>query len=119
MMHREDHLPSVHSTPDKTSTFGTTQTMETIMDFPTEHPETPEQSPSGAVPGVARSKSYPARAGTMVWGAVILATAVLIIISSQLNIALDPGLTAMWLLLGAGVVMVAAGAVNLLSKSRR
>lgn len=61
---------------------------------------------------------HPIRVGTVVWGAVIATLALLIILSSQLRLELDAGLTAMWVLLGAGVAMVAGGAVNLLRRRR-
>lgn len=86
------------------------------MQLPTEHP-TPLDHPAGGPAG--RFGKHPLRAGTIVWGAVIMAAGILIILSTALDIALDPGLTVMWLLLGAGVVMVAAGAVNLLGRGRR
>lgn len=68
--------------------------------------------------GVTVTGRHPARVGTMVWGAVVLVAGILIILSSQLDINLDPGLTAMWLLLGAGAAMVAGGAVKLLRKKQ-
>lgn len=58
----------------------------------------------------------PVRVGTIVWGAVVLAAGILIILTSQLGLNLNTGLTAMWLLLGAGVAMVAGGAVNLMRR---
>ncbi|UIK88209.1 hypothetical protein [Arthrobacter polaris] len=49
----------------------------------------------------------PVRVGTVVWGAVVVVLSVLIMLSSQLGLRLDAGQTAMWVLLGAGVAMVA------------
>ncbi len=81
-------------------------------------PEKP-QSFEGLVPDTTSDAiKHPVRVGTIVWGAVIIAAGILIIISSQLNLDLDAGLSVMWLLLGAGVAMVAAGAVKLLQRSR-
>ena len=75
--------------------------------------ETPERqnSPAGTQPG-----RHPARVGTIVWGAVVLVAGILLILATQLNLNLDAGLTTMWLLLGAGVAMVAGGAVNLMQR---
>lgn len=56
------------------------------------------------------------RFGTVVWGAIIMALGVLLVVARQANLNIDPGQTAMWLLLGAGVVMVAGGAVHVLRK---
>ena len=71
----------------------------------------PSQDPEAATP-----TSHPARVGTIVWGAVVLVLGILIIVMNQAGLDLDAGQTAMWLLLGAGVAMVAGGAVKLLSK---
>ena len=60
----------------------------------------------------------PARVGTVVWGAVVVVLSVLIMLSSQLGLRLDAGQTAMWVLLGAGVAMVAGGALRLLRKKQ-
>jgi predicted phage tail protein len=59
---------------------------------------------------------HPARVGTIVWGAVVIALGILIIVASRTGLDLDPRLTAMWLLLGAGAAMVAGGAVKLLRR---
>lgn len=88
---------------------------EDIAANPVPGPETQSTDESSGVTGAGR---HPARVGTMVWGAVVLVAGVLIILSSQLDINLDPGLTAMWLLLGAGAAMVAGGAVKLLHKKQ-
>lgn len=75
--------------------------------------ETPglQNSPAGT-----RAGRHPARVGTIVWGAVVLVAGILLILATQLDLNLDAGLTTMWLLLGAGVAMVAGGAVNLLQR---
>lgn len=78
--------------------------------------ETPAAAEPPAVPEAVR---HPARVGTIVWGAVVLVAGILLILSSQLDLRLDAGLTVMWLLLGAGVAMVAGGAANLLRKRRQ
>ncbi len=59
---------------------------------------------------------HPVRVGTVVWGAVVLVMGLLIILSTQLNLDLNAGLTAMWLLLGAGVAMLAGGVIDLIRK---
>lgn len=69
-------------------------------------------------PGTAGAGRHPARVGTIVWGTVVLVAGILVILGSQLSINLDPGLTAMWLLLGAGAAMVAGGAVKLLGRKQ-
>lgn len=59
---------------------------------------------------------HPVRAGTMVWGAVVVVIGVLVIITRQAGLQLDAGQTSMWLLFGAGLAMVAGGAVNVLRR---
>lgn len=56
------------------------------------------------------------RVGTMVWGAVVIAVAALVVIARMTSIQLDPAMTAMWILLGAGLAMVAGGAAYVLRK---
>ncbi|WP_425859941.1 hypothetical protein [Arthrobacter sp. TWP1-1] len=73
----------------------------------------PSQNPEATSP-----TSHPARVGTIVWGAVVLVLGILIIVMNQAGLDLDAGQTAMWLLLGAGVAMVAGGAVKLLGKKQ-
>ncbi|MDJ0317014.1 MULTISPECIES: hypothetical protein [Arthrobacter] len=75
------------------------------MENPTDHLDTPGDP--------AR---HPVRVGTLVWGAVVLVLGTLIILTRQAGIFLDAGQTSMWLLLGAGVAMVAGGSVKLLRK---
>lgn len=67
---------------------------------------------------VTETTTHPVRVGTIVWGAVVLALAILIILSSQLGLDLDAGQTAMWFLLGAGVAMVSGGVVKILSRKK-
>lgn len=67
---------------------------------------------------VAQPERHQARVGTIVWGAVVLVAGILLILATQLDLNLDAGLTTMWLLLGAGVAMVAGGAVNLLRRKQ-
>jgi predicted phage tail protein len=62
------------------------------------------------------SEKHPMRVGTIVWGAVVLALGTLIILTRQAGLHLDAGQTAIWLLFGAGVAMVAGGAINLLRR---
>ncbi len=71
------------------------------------------------LPTVPQAGRHPARVGTIVWGAVVLVLGILLILSTQLHLNLDPGLTAMWLLLGAGVAMVAGGAINLFTRMKK
>ncbi|NVM97138.1 hypothetical protein G6035_00460 [Arthrobacter sp. SDTb3-6] len=58
----------------------------------------------------------PVRVGTVVWGAVVVAIGLLVLATRQAGLHLDTGQAAMWLLLGAGLAMVAGGAVNVLRK---
>ena len=88
------------------------------MHFSTEEPRSPEYLVPETTLETTGTTPHPVRVGTIVWGAVIIAAGILIIISSQLNLNLDAGLSVMWLLLGSGVAMVAAGAVKLLHRRR-
>ncbi|MGA7205447.1 MAG: hypothetical protein WBX27_12545 [Specibacter sp.] len=63
-----------------------------------------------------REEAHPIRVGTIVWGAVVVALGILVILTRQAGLALDAGQTAIWLLFGAGVAMVAGGAVNVFRK---
>ncbi|PYG99614.1 hypothetical protein CVV67_14890 [Arthrobacter stackebrandtii] len=94
-----------------------------ILEHLMEHPTEPFNS--HAAPGTpAAERQEPAtrpaghtlRVGTMVWGAVVVALGILVIVVNQAGLNLDAAQTAMWLLLGAGVAMVAGGAVNLLQR---
>ncbi len=78
----------------------------------------PETSAGHPAASVAKAVRHPVRVGTIVWGAVVLVLGILLILRSQLDLNLNAGLTAMWLLLGAGMAMVAGGAVNLFRKAR-
>ncbi|MCU6479247.1 LPXTG-motif cell wall-anchored protein [Arthrobacter silviterrae] len=62
------------------------------------------------------STRHPVRVGTLVWGAVVVVLGILVIASRQAGLRLDTGQTAMWLLFGAGLAMVAGGAVSVLRK---
>lgn len=61
---------------------------------------------------------HPVRVGTIVWGAVVLVLGILIIVTRQAGLNLDAGATVIWLLFGAGLAMVAGGAVNLLRRKK-
>ncbi|MDJ0312894.1 hypothetical protein [Arthrobacter sp. H35-D1] len=85
------------------------------MNTPTEtNPAEDIGSPHGSSSPTA--PEYSMRVGTMVWGAVVLVLGVLLIIARQSGLVLDAGQTAMWLLLGTGVAMVAGGIVHLLRR---
>lgn len=77
------------------------------LDIPdvVKHPESGSRPRAGTV-----------RMGTIVWGAVVVALGILIILTRQAGLSLDAGQTAIWLLFGAGVAMVAGGAINLLRR---
>lgn len=107
----EQHTGSTHHAP--AGYFAApAQDTATPVDTRTDTHATDELS------GDTEARRHPARVGTIVWGAVVLVAGILVILSSQLAITLDPGLTAMWLLLGAGAAMVAGGAVKLLHRKQ-
>ncbi|MEO6529630.1 MAG: hypothetical protein ABI563_00180 [Specibacter sp.] len=85
------------------------------MSNPTEPLEIPDvvKHPE---PGNPTARAGTVRVGTIVWGAVVVALGTLIILTRQAGLSLDAGQTAIWLLFGAGVAMVAGGAVNLLRR---
>ncbi|WP_035750187.1 hypothetical protein [Arthrobacter sp. 35W] len=56
--------------------------------------------------------------GTMVWGLVLAALAVLTIVARQAGLVLDLGQILIWLLLGAGVAMVVGGAASLARRKK-
>lgn len=85
---------------------------------PKEAPDTMDSTAAAAAAPGTGAVRHPARVGTIVWGAVVLVAGILVILSSQLNLQLNAGLTTMWLLLGAGVAMAAGGAVKLLRGRR-
>ncbi|MEV8183838.1 hypothetical protein [Specibacter sp. NPDC078692] len=97
------------------------------MSNPTE-PIPTEPIPSGpfptsnlGMPDVLKhleSEGQTVRVGTIVWGAVVIALGILVILIRQAGLQLDAGETAMWLLFGAGLAMVAGGTVNLLRKKQ-
>jgi len=103
MSHYPDTPPAPH-TP-------TTPT-EQIMSNPSEPLDFLDDS-KHTVPG-----KHPVRVGTVVWGAVVVALGILIIVTRQAGLYLDAGQTAIWLLFGAGAAMVAGGAVNLLRRKQ-
>lgn len=105
------------SEPDANpATFPQTKT-EPIMSNPTE-PNLTEPIDFLDTKKHPESAQHPVRVGTIVWGAVVVALGILVILTRQAGLALDAGQTAIWLLLGAGVAMVTGGAVNLLRKNR-
>lgn len=85
-------------------------------------PVGPEQEPTTnptlapTPPADVVLEKHPVRMGTVVWGALIVALGLLLLTIRQTNIEIDPAQTAMWLLLGAGVMMVAGGAVHIFRK---
>ena len=98
--------------------------LEHIMNHPTEPFNSPDrntttgETPATGLPAgnttTAPPARHPLRVGTLVWGAVVVVLGILVIVVNQAGLSLDAGQTAMWLLLGAGVAMVAGGAINLL-----
>ena len=98
--------------------------LEHIMNHPTEPFNAPDRNSPAATtptpdlptgtPKPAQPARHPLRVGTLVWGAVVVVLGILVIVVTQAGLSLDAGQTAMWLLLGAGVAMVAGGAINLL-----
>lgn len=129
------HVPDAHAIPPH-PTVPTVPT-EKIMSNPTEPipteafdsaPFTPEPIPTEpfptshpGMPDVLKhleSEGQTVRVGTIVWGAVVIALGILVILIRQAGLQLDAGETAMWLLFGAGLAMVAGGTVNLLRKKQ-
>lgn len=110
-----DGNPLPFGSPHETGTTPINPT-EHPMDQPTESLNVPNDDAGAKQTQPVR---HPARVGTIVWGAVVIVLAVLIIVASRTGLDLDARLTAMWLLLGAGVAMVAGGAVKLLRKTQR
>ena len=119
------HVPDAHAIPPH-PTVPTVPT-EKIMSNPTE-PIPTEPIPTGpfptshpGMPDVLKhleSEGQTVRVGTIVWGAVVIALGILVILIRQAGLQLDAGETAMWLLFGAGLAMVAGGTVNLLRKKQ-
>lgn len=87
-----------------------------ILEHLMEQPKEALNKPTASTGPSARAGRHPLRVGTMVWGAVVVVLGILVIVVNQAGLHLDAGRTAMWLLLGAGVAMVAGGAVNLLQR---
>lgn len=112
-----DRDPFLNGPPPETGTTPINPT-EHLMEQPTDQPTESLNVPAASVQQTQPAR-HPARVGTIVWGAVVVVLAVLIIVASRTGLDLDARLTAMWLLLGAGVAMVAGGAIKLLRKTQR
>jgi predicted phage tail protein len=54
-----------------------------------------------------------ARVVTIVWGAVLLAVAVLLLVGQFVALAIDPVIVALGLLVGVGLALVAGGILSL------
>ncbi|MFQ4148194.1 hypothetical protein AAGW05_05780 [Arthrobacter sp. LAPM80] len=80
--------------------------------------DTPQAAHGKQSSPAVQPATHPARVGTVVWGAVVVVMGILVIGVRQSGLSLDAGQTAMWLLLGAGVAMVAGGAINILRKKQ-
>lgn len=111
------HVPDAHAIPPHP-----TVPTEKIMSNPTEPiPTEPFPTSQPGMPDVLKhleSEGQTVRVGTIVWGAVVIALGILVILIRQAGLQLDAGETAMWLLFGAGLAMVAGGTVNLLRKKQ-
>lgn len=111
------HVPDAHAIPPHP-----TVPTEKIMSNPTEPiPTEPFPTSNLGMPDVLKhleSEGQTVRVGTIVWGAVVIALGILVILIRQAGLQLDAGETAMWLLFGAGLAMVAGGTVNLLRKKQ-
>lgn len=70
--------------------------------------------PSTALPGSAAGaqERQPARVGTVVWGLIVLALAVLIIISRLGLVALNGTYVLIGLMIGAGAALVIGGVLS-------
>lgn len=111
------HVPDAHAIPPQPIV-----PTEKIMSNPTEPiPTEPFPTSQPGMPDVLKhlgSEGQTVRVGTIVWGAVVIALGILVILIRQAGLQLDAGETAMWLLFGAGLAMVAGGTVNLLRKKQ-
>lgn len=111
------HVPDAHAIPPQPIV-----PTEKIMSNPTEPiPTEPFPTSHPGMPDVLKhleSEGQTVRVGTIVWGAVVIALGILVILIRQAGLQLDAGETAMWLLFGAGLAMVAGGTVNLLRKKQ-
>ena len=83
------------------------------MNNPTEPLDFPDAPKGGAEDAGPR---LPVRVGTLVWGAVVVVIGLLVLATRQAGLQLDTGQATMWLLFGAGLAMVAGGAVNVLRR---
>ncbi|MGO4383278.1 hypothetical protein [Specibacter sp. RAF43] len=86
------------------------------MSNPTQPLPTPGGEPTPPPAAYAEAGGHPVRVGGIVWGAVAVTVGILIILTRQLGLNLDAGQSAMWLLFGAGLAMVAGGAVTIARK---
>lgn len=121
----DDEVPTA-TTPPPAGYFTAPEPAPTFGPGPSAVPDpaTPGESGSAAAkPGppptsAAKAVRHPVRVGTVVWGAVVLVLGTLIILSTQLNLDLNAGLTAMWLLLGAGVAMLVGGVIDVIRRKQ-
>ncbi|WP_287932634.1 hypothetical protein [Arthrobacter sp.] len=78
--------------------------------------DTPLKGTRQGADGTLSVARPPVRVGTLVWGAVVVVIGILVLVTRQAGLPLDTGQTSMWLLFGAGLAMVAGGAVNVLRR---
>lgn len=60
----------------------------------------------------------PPRVGTVVWGLITVIVGILLLTAELTNIALDPGLVFMGLLIGAGLALVVGGILSMTRRNR-
>ncbi|WP_125615339.1 hypothetical protein [Specibacter cremeus] len=72
--------------------------------------------PTGPTAPVAAPERPGPRVGGIVWGGIVVVLCVLMIVTRQAGLNLDPGQTAMWLLFGAGAALVAGGVASIVRR---
>jgi hypothetical protein len=70
----------------------------------------PAATPAADEPPAARHRPF--RAGTLVWGLLLAAIGVLLILARQSGLALDAGQVLLWLLLGTGAALAIGGIIR-------
>jgi hypothetical protein len=72
----------------------------------------PNPAPKPSVPGTDEPAEAPARVGTIVWGLVVLALSVLIVISQLGIVVLNGTYVLIGLMIGAGAALVVGGLLS-------
>lgn len=72
----------------------------------------PDSRGTGKKPAIAPARDRRPRVATIVWGLILVALAVLLILGQVTSISLNMGLVVIGLLLGAGLVLVIGGIIS-------